>query len=164
MKLRCDPYQVFRRSKTPAVLYARQKWLGEAQALQWEPDFQETVNALLADQAPDGSWRNETAATIRHLFGLHLTVRSSNAQIESALAWLLEKIEIQTDKIQVSAEDVAAVNDLTGLPFVPSRLDMFLTAATLFLATIFGRENDPEVVAVYQWLSAQGIKKQGPLV
>ncbi len=123
MKLRCDPYQVFRCSKTPAGIYARKKWLGEAQALQWEPDFQETVNALLADQAPDGCWRNETAATIRDLFGLHLIVRSSNAQIESALAWLLEKIEIQTDKIQVSAEDVAAVNDLTGLPYETQNRD-----------------------------------------
>jgi hypothetical protein len=161
MKLRNDPYQIFRFSRTPAGLYARQKWLGEAERSQWQRDFQETVGVLLADQSPGGSWHHETAATIKHLFGLHLTVRSSNTQIESALAWLLEKIEIQTDKIKVSAEDVAAVNDLTGLPFVSSRLDMFLTAATLFLATIFGRENDPEVVAAYQWLRAQGIKNKG---
>jgi hypothetical protein len=161
MKLRNDPYQIFRFSRTPAGLYARQKWLGEAERSQWKTDFQETVDLLLADQSPDGSWHHETAATIKHLFGLHLTVRSSNAQIESALAWLLEKIEIQTDKIQVSAEDVATVNDLTGLPFVPSRLDMFLTAATLFLATIFDRENEPKVVTVYQCLSTQGIKNKG---
>ena len=36
--------------------------------------------------------------------------------------------------------------------------DMLLTAATLFLATIFGRDNDPDVLAVYQWLSAEGVK------
>ena len=36
--------------------------------------------------------------------------------------------------------------------------DMLLTAATLFLAAIFGRDNDPDVLAVYQWLSAEAIK------
>jgi len=161
MKLRNDPYQIFRYSRTPAGLYARQKWLGEAERSQWKTDFQETVGVLLADQSPDGSWHHETAATIKHLFGLHLTVRSSNAQTEAALAWLMKNIEIQTDKIYVSGENVATATDLTGLPFMPSRLDMFLSGATLFLATIFGRENDPEVVAVYQRLSAQGIKNKG---
>ena len=95
MKLRYDPYQVFRFSKTPVGLYARQKWLGEAQVLQWETDFQETVNALLACQSPDGSWHHETFAAIKHLFGLHLTMRSSNAQTEAALAWLMKNIETQ---------------------------------------------------------------------
>ena len=36
--------------------------------------------------------------------------------------------------------------------------DMLLTAATLFLAAIFDRGNDPDVLAVYQWLSAEGVK------
>ena len=161
MRLRNDPYQIFRYSRTPAGLYARQKWLAEAESSQWKTDFKETVDLLLAEQSADGSWHHETTSTIKHLFGLHLTVRFSNTQIESALAWLLDNIEIQSDRIHVGAEDVAAVNNLTGLPFMPSRLDMFLTAATLFLATIFGRENEPEVVAVYQWLSDHGIKNKG---
>ena len=158
MKLRNDPYQVFRYSKTPAGLYARQKWLGEAEKSQWKIDYQETVSDLSAAQSADGSWRHETIATIKRLFGLHLTVRSCNAQIEAALNWLLEHIEIQTDKVQVSAEDVASVADLRSLPFVSGRPDMLLTAATLFLAAIFGRDNDPDVLAVYQWLSAEGVK------
>jgi len=161
MKLRYDPYQVFRFSKTPAGLYARQKWLGETKRSQWKIDFQETVTALLADQSPDGSWHHETVATIKHLFGLHLTLRSSNAQIEAALTWLLENIEIQAEKVQVSTEDVAIDADLTGLPFVPSCPAIFLTGTTLFLATIFGRENDPDVLAIYQWLSAEGVKNKG---
>ena len=161
MKLRNDPYQIFRYSRTPAGLYARQKWLSEAERSQWKSDFQETTRVLLADQSSDGSWHHETVATIKHLFGLHLTVRSSNSQTAAALAWLMKNFEIQTDKIHVRVEDVATVTDLTGLPFVPSRLDIFLTAATLFLATIFDRENEPEVVAVYQWLSTQGIKNKG---
>ena len=161
MKLHNDPYQVFRYSKTPAGLYARQKWLGEAEKSQWKIDYQETVSDLSAAQSADGSWRHETIATIKRLFGLHLTVRSCNAQIEAALNWLLEHIEIQTDKVQVSAEDVASVADLRSLPFVSGRPDMLLTAATLFLAAIFGRDNDPEVLAVYQWLSAKGVKNKG---
>ena len=64
MKLRNDPYQVFRFSRTPAGLYARQKWLGEADSSQWKTDFEETVDVLLSDQSPDGSWHHETAATI----------------------------------------------------------------------------------------------------
>jgi hypothetical protein len=161
MKLRNDPYQVFRFSRTPAGLYARQKWLGEAESSQWKTDFEETVAVLLSDQSPDGSWHHETAATIKHLFGLHLTVRSSNAQIEAALTWLLGSIEVQPEKVHVSAGEIASNIDLKGLPFVPSRPDMFLTGATLFLAAIFGRENDPDVLAVYRWLSSLGIKNKG---
>jgi hypothetical protein len=35
---------------------------------------------------------------------------------------------------------------------------MLLTGAALFLAAIFGRESDPDVLAIYRWLSAQGVK------
>jgi hypothetical protein len=112
MKLRNDPYQVFRFSRTPAGLYARQKWLGEADKSQWKTDFQETVDALLADQSPDGSWLQDTAATVKHLFGLHLTVRLSNAQINTALNWLLGNIEVQPEKVHVSAGEVASNIDL----------------------------------------------------
>jgi hypothetical protein len=38
MKLRYDPYQIFQFSKTPVGLYARQKWLGEAETPQWRID------------------------------------------------------------------------------------------------------------------------------
>lgn len=40
MILRHDPYQAFRSSKTPAGIYARPKWLGEAESPQWKIDFQ----------------------------------------------------------------------------------------------------------------------------
>jgi hypothetical protein len=78
MKLRYDPYQVFRSSKTPAGLYARQKWLGEADTRNWQRDFQVTVAALELGQMPDGSWGHVSQTTIERLFGLHLTVRSPN--------------------------------------------------------------------------------------
>jgi hypothetical protein len=161
MKLRYDPYQVFRFSKTPAGLYARQKWIGEAETPQWKTDFQKTVTALWADQLPHGSWHKKTVATVRHLFGLHLTVRSSSVQIDAALTWLLKKIDFQAEEIRTRTEDVAAGADLRGLPFIPSRPDMFLIGATLFLATIFGRGNDSDVLAIYQWIAAHGIKNKG---
>jgi hypothetical protein len=161
MKLRYDPYHVFRFSKTPVGLYARQKWLGEAGTAQWKIDFKETVVALLADQLPDGSWRSATVETIHRLFGLHLTMRSSTAQIDTALTWILDKIAFQTEGIHVHAEDISTVPNLERLPFTPSRTDMFLTGAALFLSTIFGRENDPDVLTLYQWLSSEGVNNQG---
>ena len=158
MKLRYDPFRVFRLSKTPAGLYARQKWLGEVETTRWKTDFQETVAALLADQMSDGSWHHAAVETLTHLFGLHLTVRTCTPQIDAALNWLLEKIDLQKEKLNVSSEDVAADANLPGLPFIQSRPDMFLTGAALFTATIFGRESDPDVLALYQWLSRQGLK------
>ncbi|MEJ2220715.1 MAG: hypothetical protein P8X80_07860 [Desulfobacterales bacterium] len=161
MKLRYDPYQIFRFSKTPAGLYARQKWLGEAGSPQWKIDFKETVAALTADQLTDGSWSHDSIETIHRLFGLHLTMRSSTEQIDTALTWLLDKIALQEKGIYVHAEDISKIPNLEGLPFIPSRPDMFLTGAALFLSTIFGRQSDPDVLASYKWLSSEGIKNQG---
>jgi hypothetical protein len=161
MKLHYDPYEVFRFSKTPAGLYARQKWLGEAETDQWKFDFKETVAALLADQLPDGSWSRSTIETIECLFGLHLTVRSSTAQIEAALTWLLNKIDLRAENIHVRDDDISTIGSLQGLPFIPSRKATFLIGATLFLSSIFGLQSDPDVLALYQWLSAEGIKKNG---
>ena len=161
MKLDHDPYQVFRSSKTPPGLYARQKWLGEADSRQWKIDFQETVSSLLADQLPDGSWGHRPVATIRHLFGLHLTVRSATEEIDAALDWLLNKISIEDERLEVNSKDVATGTDMKGLPFIPSRTDMLLTAASLFLAAIFGRENDPTVLSLYHRLSEHGMKSNG---
>lgn len=161
MKLRYDPYQVFRFSKTPAGLYVRQRWLGEGRNPQWKNDFQQTTNTLLADQLPDGSWQHAAVQTIGRLFGLHLTVRTPTAQIDAALNWLLKKIDLQKEDIHAGASDVANSVDLKGLPFIQSRPMMLLTGAALFLATIFGRGSDPMIVDVYRWLSAEGIKDRG---
>ena len=82
----------------------------------WKSDYQNMVNGLLADQLHDGSWHHGSVATIRHLFGLHLTVRSSSVQIEAALNWLLNKLDLQREKIHVEGEDFAviAANDLVN--------------------------------------------------
>jgi hypothetical protein len=161
MKLSYDPYQVFQFSKTPAGLYARQKWLAAAETDQWKIDFKETVAALLADQLPDGSWSRSTIETIKRLFGLHLTVRASTAQIDAALTWLLNKIDLRAENSHVLDDDATTTASLAGLPFMPSRKETFLAGATLFLSSIFGRQSDPDVLALYQWLSAAGIKNKG---
>ena len=161
MKLRYDPHQVFRFSKTPVGLYARQKWLGEAETPQWKIDFKQTVAILLADQLPDGSWSRSKIKTIQRLFGLHLTVRSSTSQIDAALSWLLSKIALQAEGIHAAVEDLNDDTGLEGLPFITSRPGIVLTAAALFLSSIFGHQNDPDVLDLYQWLSAEGIKNRG---
>lgn len=38
---------------------------------------------------------------------------------------------------------------------------MFLTGAALFLSSIFGHQSDSDVLALYQWLSSEGIKNKG---
>jgi hypothetical protein len=161
MKLRYDPYQVFRFSKTPAGLYARQKWLGEADRPQWKIEFQETTAALWKDQLPDGSWRHSPLTTIRQLFGLHLTVREASAGIRAALKWLLDKIKLRADKIIVACDVELTAESLQGLPFVAGRQDLWMVAAVLFLTTIFGAERDPDISALYRWLSALGIQNKG---
>ena len=161
MKLRYDPYQIFHYSKTPAGLYARQKWLGEAETRQWQSDFQSTVASLWTNQFPDGSWGQSPVETIIHLFGLHLTVRSTSTSIEKALSWLLHKIDRQTGGLQVEFQNEITDVDLKEIPFIPSRPNMFLTGATLFLATIFGRGNDPLVLSLYQRLNDLGQKNRG---
>jgi len=47
MQVRFDPFKCFKGSRTPSGLYARQKWLGEAETPEWKNDFQVQVEALL---------------------------------------------------------------------------------------------------------------------
>jgi hypothetical protein len=161
MKLRYDPHQVFRFSKTPVGLYARHKWLGEAETPQWKIDFKQTVSVLLADQLPDGSWSRSTIKTIKRLFALHLTVRSSTAQTDAALSWLPGKIALRAEGIHAAVDDSIADTDIEGLPFMTSLPGLLLTATALFLSSIFGHQNDPDVLDLYQWLSEEGIKNRG---
>jgi len=139
MKLSFDPYMVFKSSKTPAGLYARQKWLGESHDRRWKKDFDETVEKLIAEQANDGSWHQSEVETIGRLFGLHLTVRETFPRIEAALKWLMNKIDLQSGEHQHGIGSYPTTENLDGLPFICSRPDMFLIGATLFLATIFGQ-------------------------
>jgi hypothetical protein len=160
MKLHHDPFQVFRGSRTPAGLYARQKWLEEADTPEWQRDFQEIVKTLLAGQVPNGSWQHSTITTISTLFGLHLTVRSTDSRIDDALDWLFQEMQRVAGEVDSRpGSDVEDV-DLRGLPFVSSRPDMLLTGATLFLCSIFNRQSDPAVMTVYQRLNMDRLIKE----
>ena len=75
-----DPYTVFRGSRTPPGLYARQKWLDEGNSRAWQSDFDSAVALLFGGQAKNGSWHGSPVETIYRLFGLHLTVRDTEPQ------------------------------------------------------------------------------------
>lgn len=160
MTLRNDPYPVFRSSKTPAGLYARQKWLEEAGNEAWQADFQETVAALMAGQLPDGSWKQSELETITRLFGLHLTTREPNAAIAAGLGWLQGRLCIPEPAKSRPARHVPGESGLKGLPFVPGDPVMLLWGATLFLAAIFGPPNDPATVALYRKICGQYFRRR----
>jgi hypothetical protein len=40
VKLSHSPFQIFQASKTPAGLYARQKWLGDSDTSEWQDDYE----------------------------------------------------------------------------------------------------------------------------
>jgi hypothetical protein len=161
MILRFDPYKIFIGSKTPAGLYARQKWLNEASEQSWQKDYEEAVKELSSDRSPDGSWLQSPLETIKRLFGLHLTVRASSAGIDASIDWLLDRITLKADGIEVDCDDDLATASLRGLPFVTGRRDYFVPAAVLFLASIFGRGDDPKVLAIYRRMSDMGKKSEG---
>jgi hypothetical protein len=161
MRLRYDPFQIFKTSRSPAGLYARQKWLGQADTTAWRKDYDQTVAALLADPFPEILTPPVAIETVRRLFGLHLTVRSPTAVTHAALTRLLNLIDLQSDRIEMRLADDSAPADLTALPFTQSRLPSLITGATLFLASIFGREQDPDVWALFEWLCTKGIGRDG---
>lgn len=161
MQFRFDPFEIFRMSKTPAGLYARKRWLNEEHTQSWQVDLRETVDTLLAGQAEDGSWGRSIVMTIQRLFGLHLTARNPNEHIDKALDWLISKSCTAFNRIRPDVEEHLSPQALQGLPFTPGCSGFFIMGATLFLASIFGREHDRWVLSSYEWLSLEGVTKRG---
>jgi hypothetical protein len=156
MQLRYDPYGIFRNSKSPAGLYARRKWLGESEDPSWERDFDAVVAALSKRlKSTEPGWKG-IITDIDSLFGLHLTQRSPDVEIDSVLDGLMDKISLQGDGIKIETGGGSMDKDLKNLPFVNSQWDMLLLAATLFLATIFGRGRDPAVINLFECLNKKG--------
>jgi len=154
MALRFDPFQVFEASKSPPGLYARGKWLGETHSSIWNRDFHETVSGLLAGQKASGSWDHSALKTIRHLFGLHLTVRNATTPVMRGLDWLMDRVVPRSARIRGNnLRAKIQSKDLWGLPFTRGRSDLLVCGATLFLCTIFGREDNADVLAAYDWLA-----------
>ncbi len=153
MKLLHDPLQIFVASTTPAGLYARQKWLKEEQRPEWQSDYDSTVAILQRGQLANGSWRGSVTLTVKQLFGLHLTIRHPTPQINSALDWLLTQAKGQLDFEEDRRKETVKRSMTEQLPFTAGRRDAFVLGATLFLASIFGRENHPQILSLFQMLN-----------
>ena len=162
MELNHNPFQLFKDSRTPAGLYVRQKWLGDEKDDLWQADFDSMVSSLYADQGADGSWGGSIVETVERLFGLHLTVRHPDARIKMAMAWLLSRIESPTANIvpPLPSDRISIFGEWKNLPFMASGGNLW-TAATLFLASIFDMEGDPEVLEAYSSIAEEGIASRG---
>lgn len=145
------PYDIFRCSTTPPGLYARQKWLKEESSPLWMADFDATVAVLRRGQSEDGLWAGSPIETIHRLFGLHLTVRTSDTTIKKGLYALMDAASAagaSGDAGMVSAER------LRGLPFAPGNREVVISSALLFLAAIFGCAFDPVILERYDRIAA----------
>jgi hypothetical protein len=160
MKLRYDPFQIFKSSKTPAGLYARQKWLGEQSTDDWKTDFDATTARLHAGYASDGSWSQSISQTIDHLFGFHLTIREPSTEIDKALDWLLAQTGQRRIPDSIQEKETQTAQMLTHLPFVAGRREGLVLGASLFLASIFGRSHDPQILSLYRMLNKDAVQDQ----
>ncbi len=161
VKLLHNPLQIFKASKTPAGLYARQKWLGEPDTSEWQDDFHKTVLSLRKGQSEDGSWNHSPLETVRRLFGLHLTLRESTEDIEKALSWLIKGIlnhDLTTPQEPVEA---LAADSFRELPFTRGQPQLSLVCVILFLASVFQRRSDSSVAAHYSLLSRWVLQNKG---
>lgn len=165
-----DPLQIFTGSKTPAGLYARQKWLREEESDAWRHDFQTTVKELREDQLHNGSWNNSEIDTIQMLFGLHLTVRDPDESIEGALDWLLSVnnlrgfIWIPRRVPDDMYDDMTNEVDETlfyNLPFMNGCFGHFAICASLFLANCFGMSKQQRILKLYDAIAGEIEAKGG---
>jgi len=161
MKLRFDPLNIFSGSKTPCGLYARQKWLNEEHNRVWKADFQITVNQLMNGQSVDGSWDQLALKTIQRLFGLHLTVRYRNDDIDRGLNWLIQRASKAFSSRRANPGEPVTAAALAGLPLSSGPSHYLVLGAALFLATIFGREHDEQVLELYEPLNKMGKENKG---
>lgn len=147
MNLRYDPFQVFRSSKTPAGLYARQKWLGEAGSPQWKIDFQQfdraafhniframvvhpvfakdkatelAVEVLAALAAEDGGWGNDSTFYQTLNAVAHLELSQAQSALEKAFERLFEtqRIDGSWGRSQPEWNTFLAVHALKNKGFI----------------------------------------------
>jgi len=153
--LHYDPFLIFKGSKTPVGLYARQKWLGESGTSQWQDDFRDIVASLTKRQFDDGSWQQSVMDTICCLFGLHLTVREMNKEIEKGLGWLITRLS--TNPFAQGDLESLSSSSFRELPFLNGQGNITIVCATLFLAAVFQRVKDETILNLYklltQWLA-----------
>jgi hypothetical protein len=164
-----DPLQVFAGSKTPAGLYARQKWRDEGGSEEWLRDFDATVKELRAGQFDNGSWNNSVITTIRKLFGLHLTVREPDEAIRRALDWFLSDDNLWTFKKMPHQFPDDMYDDISNkinekvflsLPFSNGCFGHLAICAGLFLANCFGMGDERKILKLYD-IVAREIEANG---
>lgn len=161
--LNYNPLQIFKASRTPTGLYARQKWLDEAGTVQWQDDFHETLYLLMSGQSGDGSWNSSLQESIRRLFGLHLTIRHTTEEIERALDWLMgHTLNLNAANLAAPIEP-ASPDEFLGLPFIPGQTHVSLVCMTLFLAVVFQKGSEPDIMAHYRLLSRWVAKNAGAM-
>jgi hypothetical protein len=161
LKLRSNPYQIFRHSKTPPGLYARKKWSHDQYNSGYKNDVEETVSLLLSGQSPDGSWEKSFMMTIRRLFGLHLTVREEIEPVRKGLDWLANQASGLFKRKSLRLLEEIHEKDFDGLPFTKGSSVLLITSATLFLSSVFGRGDDPGILKIYDWFQDEGSRGSG---
>jgi hypothetical protein len=153
-KIKYNPYTIFKESRTPPGLYARQRWLGQSETDSYKADFNTTVAGLKSSGLHLNDRSEGIIEALHRLFGLHLTVREVDPYIESTLRRVIEACEDQSQPF----ENALAPNRLQGLPFAATRWEFLTLPATLFLSSIFGRADDPPVERLYSKLASDVLK------
>lgn len=153
--LKYDPLSIFEGSATPVGLYARSRWMGLDNDSGWQNDFDKTVAALRKGQLANGSWENSPLLTIHRLFGLHLTVRQSDDNIDKALEWLVFTFDTLSDSQISTSFAKQPSSKIENLPFVNGDVADLFKAAVLFLSTIFGKGEEKAVVRIFQEVMAR---------
>ncbi len=159
--LKYDPLSIFNGSATPVGLYARSRWIGLDNDPGWQKDFDKTVAALRKGQLANGSWENSPLLTIRRLFGLHLTVRQPDDDIDKALEWLVFKFDTLSDPQISTLFGKQLSSKIESLPFVNGDVADFFKAAVLFLSTIFGKGKEKAIAKIFQEVMARFDFKRG---
>ena len=149
-KIKYNPYAIFKESRTPPGLYARQKWLNEGKSEQYRADFTTTVTALKSPFSDYNDRFEGILDSLHRLFGLHLTVREMDPFINTTLRELIVECNGRLPKIKRAL----LTDQLRGLPFAATSLEFFIVPATLFLSSIFGKANDPPIKKLYDKLAS----------
>jgi hypothetical protein len=150
-KILYNPLEIFKKSKTPAGIYARKRWLDESATAAWQNDFKETVATLMKGQSADGSWFQSPVETVRRLFGLHLTVRNRTEYVDKTLKWLIKE-SLNHHYSKALDEDLPS-NAFWELPFIKAKGRLTLVCATLFLACVFQQDNHETIEEHYKYLT-----------
>ena len=81
--------------------------------------------------------------------------------MQKGLDWIIERTSTFFRQKSIHPAEKISANQLTGLPFSKGSSELLIISATLFLASVFGRMDDHEILKIYDWLQEKGSKKSG---